>query len=82
MFTLQSIFKNKNVREVYSTYMKQDSMGTDKWRGFTYTKGPAFSVGSPTKSCPKHQGRRGKQFYTATIWPQYSSGPMRLCPWS
>ena len=62
--------------------MKQDSMGTDKWRGFTYTKGPAFSVGGPTKSCPKHQGRRGKQFYTATIWPQYSSGPMRLCPWS
>lgn len=41
-FTLQSIFKNKNVREVYSTYMKQDSMGTDKWRGFTYTKGPPF----------------------------------------
>ena len=25
-FTLQSIFKNKNVREVYSTYMKQDSI--------------------------------------------------------
>lgn len=48
--------------------MKQDSMGTDKWRGFTYTKGPALSVGGPTKSrSSTKEARLVKQFYAATI---------------
>lgn len=64
-FTLQSILKNKNVRKVYSTYMKRDGMGTDKWRSFTYAKGPAiqgFLEGHLQKTARATKKEKGSNF--------------------